>query len=94
MEATLFAKAETRRRARTIRGELGPFATSALMFDKGRDRPVEIARITPRAIFYRLKGHGEEHCLPHATAALKALSLVADFDAGPRSGRIKRGGGQ
>lgn len=79
-----------RKRAKKIRSELGPFETSCKSFDRG-DRVVEIVRITPAAITYRLRGLTNEYTLPHSTAFQKALSIDAGFDTGPRQGAIKRG---
>ena len=79
-----------RKRARKIRCELGPFETDCSTFDRGM-RKIEIVRITPAAIVYRLLGTHEEYTLPHGVAFLKALSVKTTFDVGPRSGAIRRG---
>lgn len=79
-----------RKRARKIRGELGPFETSVTCFDRG-ERAVEIVRITPAAIVYRLRGLADEFSLPHGAAFLRAVSIRANIDTAPRSGAIRRG---
>lgn len=53
-----------RKRARKIRGAIGPFATTHSTFDAG-SREIEISRVTPDAIFYRAKGRSQEYALPH-----------------------------
>lgn len=96
------ASARPRRpRARKLRGELtlfdpaqqqlGPFETAATFFAGGSRRVIEISRITPSAIYYRLRGTSAEMCLPHAIAYQRATAAVAGFDTGPRAGPIKRG---
>lgn len=81
-----------RKRARKLKSDppLGPFDTSAFAFDRG-ERAIEIVRLTPAAIVYRLKGLPDEYTLPHGVAFLKAVGLTADFDTAPRDGRIRRG---
>jgi hypothetical protein len=79
-----------RPRARKIRGgRAGPFATACSVFEKGRDRAIEVS-ITPFGVLYRAKGQSQEHLLPHNTGFARAVALGAEFDAGPRQGRIRR----
>jgi hypothetical protein len=80
-----------RKRAKKIRQPLGPYQTAAVSFDRGT-RAIEIVRINPSGITYRLKGRSEQYTLPHGVAFLKAVSLGAGFDTGPReSKQIRRG---
>jgi hypothetical protein len=79
---------EPRKHARKIKGSIGPFQTACVSEDGGRQ--IEIVRITPLSIVYRVKGKSEEYTLKHETAYLKAVCVKAGFDASPRTGRISR----
>ena len=80
-----------RPRARKIRVEIGPFATACSTFERGKNRPIELARITPMGLVYRLKGSAGSYAIPHETAFQKAVSLAVNLDTGPREGPIRRG---
>ena len=82
---------EKRQRARQIKGQLGPFETVKTSFDKGKDRRIEIVRVTPSVITYRLKGMHEEYALPHEVGFSKALGLGVGVNTSPRQGRMARG---
>ena len=90
-QATSPNPAAKRKRAKKLRGELGPYETACHYFDRG-NRPIEITRITAMGITYRLRGTTDEYVLPHGTGFQKALSIKAGVDTGPRTGAIKRGG--
>jgi hypothetical protein len=81
---------EKQKTAKKIKLFIGPFKTSCTTFERGT-REIEIVKVTPLAIIYRLKGRQEEYTLPHETAFQKAVAIQAGLDTGPRSGRIKRG---
>lgn len=86
--AKLFADGpERRKRARKIKVPLGPYETNYSSFETGKHRLIEIVRITPDAIVYRLKGKSEEFSLPHNVAFAKAIGLKANIDTGPREGK-------
>jgi hypothetical protein len=84
------AEKPKRARAKKIKGSIGPFQTACTTFERGT-REIEISKVTPLAVIYRLKGRSDEYTLPHEVAFQKAVSVQAGVDTGPRTGRIKRG---
>jgi hypothetical protein len=81
------AVAVKRPRARKLTKPIGPYRTTATMFERGKDREVEISRITPHAIFYRIRGFAAEYSLPHAVGCLRAIALAAGADIEPNGKR-------
>lgn len=69
-----------RRRARKIRSPLGPFATSCKTFERGRDREIEIVRITPAVAVVRLKGCSEEYACPWTVVYQRGVAAAANFN--------------
>jgi hypothetical protein len=69
-------------------GKIGPYQTDCETFDRGT-RKIEVT-LSAKGVYYRLKGKREEYFLPHATGYMRALSIAADIDLGPRKGRIRR----
>lgn len=86
------ASPEHRPPAWKIHSSIGPFETAATSFDKGV-RAIEIVRITPHGITYRLKGRSDEYTITHEQAFMRAISNAVGFDTAAReSTRITRGG--
>lgn len=73
--------------ARKLRKPLGPFQTAATAFEHGRERPIQIVRLTPLGIVYRVMGSAREYVLPHGVAFIKALAIAAGANVDPRAGR-------
>lgn len=80
-----------KKRAKKIKGMLGPYQTTATHFDAG-ERMVIIESITPAGITYKLKGRPEKYTIGHGAAFQRAVSITHNIDLSPREGRIKRGG--
>jgi len=78
--------------ARKIRKPLGPFQTVCTARDKGKDRQIELVKLTPHGLVYRLKGLSNEFTVGHEVCFARAVSIAAGFNAGPRdTTRITRG---
>lgn len=88
-EAPMSSPPVRKKKAKKMRVELGPYETACSTFERGKERIIEI-RVTPAAIFYRVRGLPDEFMLPHAVARLKAISIKADFDTSARKGKVSR----
>ena len=88
----LFDAPAKRSRARKIKGMgLGPFETLCHSMDRGHERRIEIVRVTPCLICYRLVGQSKEFSISHSAAFQRAVAQAAGFDPSPReSKRITR----